>query len=526
MKSNLPITNTERSFDGELRIVSTTDKKGTTTYANDHFIALSGFSKEELYGKNHNIVRHPDMPPLAFADLWTTIKTGKPWMGIVKNRCKNGDYYWVDAYVTPIFEGSEIVGYQSVRTTPDRAHVNTADGLYRKIRENRFSLLDKLSWLKPGTKGKLVITQISSLLAVFFMLKASGVTSSPALIVGMLFVLVVSVFITYQIMIPWKKAAAHARSIFSNDVARAVYTRRSDELGDMQLTMLALQAKVKTILVRVNDTVSALNKAAGISREISQSNSENAQKQLDEVSQVATAMNEMSAAVQEISNRADMTSQNTDNAKENSQKGVLTASEALGAMEALVKRVEEAADVIQDLNMESNAIGGMVDVIRDIAEQTNLLALNAAIEAARAGEQGRGFAVVADEVRTLASRTQQSTGEIQKIVEQLQRRASAAVDEMSKAREQGNSATALVESAAEALAEVSASVAGINDMNTEVAAATEEQGAVAEEINRNINNISSLAEQTVVSATSAREASEDLENESGKLNAIVWQFGD
>ncbi len=526
MKSNLPITNTERSFDGELRIVSTTDKKGTTTYANDHFIALSGFSEEELYGKNHNIVRHPDMPPLAFADLWETIKAGKPWMGIVKNRCKNGDYYWVDAYVTPIFDGSEIVGYQSVRTTPERAHVNTADRLYRKIRENRFSLLDKLAWLKPGTKGKLVITQISSLLAVFLMLKASGITFSLPLMAGMLFVLAVSVLATYQIMMPWKKAAAHARSIFSNDVARAVYTRRSDELGDMQLTILALQAKVKTILVRVNDTVSALNQAAGISREISQSNSENAQKQLDEVSQVATAMNEMSAAVQEISNRADMTSQNTDNAKENSRKGVLTASEALGAMEALVKRVEDAASVIQDLNMESNAIGGMVDVIRDIAEQTNLLALNAAIEAARAGEQGRGFAVVADEVRTLASRTQQSTGEIQKIVEELQRRASAAVDEMSKAREQGNSATALVESAAEALAEVSDSVAGINDMNTEVAAATEEQGAVAEEINRNINNISSLAEQTVVSATSAREASEDLENESGKLNAIVWQFGD
>ncbi|HEB57450.1 MAG TPA: PAS domain-containing protein [Gammaproteobacteria bacterium] len=525
MKNNLPVTNTERTFDGELRIVSTTDKKGITTYANDHFITLSGFSEEEIYGKNHNIVRHPDMPPIAFADLWATIKTGKPWMGIVKNRCKNGDYYWVDAYVTPIFEGSEIVGYQSVRTTPKREHVNTADGLYRKIRENRFSLGDKLANLKPGMAGKLVITQISSLLLVFFMLWLSGGVFSLAVIATMLFVLGASVFLTCQMIKPWKKAAAHARSIFSNDIARAVYTRRSDELGDMQLAILALQARVKTILVRVNDTVSALNRAAGISREISESNSENAQKQLDEVSQVATAMNEMSAAVQEIANRADMTSQNTDNAKENSQKGALIATEALGAMEALVKRVEDAADVIQELNVESNAIGSMVDVIRDIAEQTNLLALNAAIEAARAGEQGRGFAVVADEVRTLASRTQQSTSEIQKIVEQLQQRASAAVDEMSRARGQGNSATELVESAAEALAEVSGSIAGINDMNTEVAAATEEQGVVAEEINRNINNISSLAEQTVVSATSARQASEDLENETAKLNAVVWQFG-
>ena len=526
MKKNSPVTNTERSFDGEIRIVSTTDKKGITTYANEHFIALSGFSEEELYGKNHNIVRHPDMPPVAFADLWDTIKAGKPWMGIVKNRCKNGDHYWVDAYVTPVFEDSEIVGYQSVRTTPDREHVKTADDLYRKIRENRFSIFDKLGWLKPGMRGKLIATQVSALLAVFLILMETGVTPSVVLLAGMLLVLAGTVFITYQIMRPWKKAAAHARSVFSNDIARAVYTRRSDELGDMQLTILALQARIKTILVRVNDAVNVLNKTVRTSRTISESNSENAQKQLDEVSQVAAAINEMSAAVREIANRADMTSQNTDNAKENSQKGALTATEALGSMEALVKRVEDAAGVIQELNAESKAIGGMVDVIRDIAEQTNLLALNAAIEAARAGEQGRGFAVVADEVHTLASRTQQSTGEIQKIVEQLQQKASAAVDEMSNACEQGNSATELVESAAEALAEVSGSVAGINDMNTGVAEATEEQGVVAEDINRNITNIGEVAEQTVVSAASAREASEALENETAKLNAMIWQFGD
>jgi len=526
MKKNLPVTSTERSFDGELRIVSTTDKKGITTYANEHFIALSGFSEEELYGKNHNIVRHPDMPPIAFADLWDTIKAGGPWMGVVKNRCKNGDYYWVDAYVTPIFEGSEIVGYQSVRTTPNREHVKTADGLYRKIRENRFSLLDKLGWLKLGMRGKLIATQISVLLAVIIMMTGTETTLSLTLMAGMLLVLAGGVFATYQIMKPWTKAAAQARSIFSNDIARAVYTRRSDELGDMQLAILALQARIKTILVRVNDAASALNNAASISRTISENNSENSQKQLDEVSQVAAAMNEMSAAVHEIANRADMTSQNTDDAKENSRKGALTATEALGAMEALVQRVEIAAGVIQELSVESNAIGGMVDVIRDIAEQTNLLALNAAIEAARAGDQGRGFAVVADEVRTLASRTQQSTGEIQKIVEQLQQKADAAVDEMSKASEQGNSATSLVESAAEALAEVSGSVAGINDMNTEVAEATEEQGVVAEDINRNITNIGNMAEQTAVSAASAREASEALENETAKLNAMVWQFGD
>ena len=525
MKINLPVTNRERTFDGELRIVSTTDKKGITTYANDHFIAISGYSEEELYGKNHNIVRHPDMPPIAFADLWNTIKTGKPWMGIVKNRCKNGDFYWVDAYVTPIFEGDEIVGYQSVRTTPNREHVKTAEALYRKIRENRVSLLDKLAFLRLGTRGKLIAIQLVSMLSLLLLLRAGGVALSPLLLAAALALVAGSALLVQMVMRPWQKAAAYARSVFSNDVARAVYTRRTDELGDMQLAILALQAKIKTILVRVDDATAVLKKAADASKAISENNFSNARKQLDEVSQVATAMNEMSAAVQEIANRADQTSQNTDNAKAESQKGALTATEALGAMEALVQRVEKAAGVIQELNSESNAIGGMVDVIRDIAEQTNLLALNAAIEAARAGEQGRGFAVVADEVRTLASRTQHSTGEIQRVVEQLQEKAAAAAEEMSQACGQGGSATELVESAAEALAEVSGSVAGINDMNTEVAAATEEQSTVAEEINRNITNISNLADETVASATSAREASEAMEQESRKLERMVSQFG-
>ncbi len=526
MKKNLPVTDTERTFKGVLRIVSTTDKKGSVSYVNKDFIEISGFSEEELKGKNHNIVRHPDMPPIAFGDLWETIKTGKPWMGIVKNRCKNGDYYWVDAYVTPVFEKDAIIGYQSVRITPRSEYVQSANRLYKKIRENRFSLLDKLSWLKPGIKARLIAIQVISFIAVIAILTASEVNISLAGLLSIFVVLSVSVALVNQVMRPLTKAAAEARSIFSNGIARTVYTRRSDELGDIQLAIIALQARIKTILVRVNEALVILKKSAYTSSGISENSFSSAQTQLDEVSQVATAMNEMSTAVHEISSRANQTSKSTDDARENSQKGALTATEALGGMEALINRVEAAARVIHELSEESNAIGGMVDVIRDIAEQTNLLALNAAIEAARAGEQGRGFAVVADEVRTLASRTQQSTGEIQKIVEQLQQKAAAAVGEMALASEKGNAASELVETAAEALAEVAGSVAGINDMNTEVAAATEEQGAVAEEINRNITNISNLAEQTLDSASVAREACHSLENETAKLNTMVRQFGD
>ncbi|HEC18817.1 MAG TPA: PAS domain-containing protein, partial [Gammaproteobacteria bacterium] len=133
MKKNLPVTGKEKSYSDHIKIISTTTPKGILDSINEDFIYTSGFSEEELLGKSHNVVRHPDMPPAAFDDLWKTIKAGKPWMGIVKNRCKNGDHYWVDAYVTPIFQGGEITGYQSVRVKPEREYVYRAEKVYKRL---------------------------------------------------------------------------------------------------------------------------------------------------------------------------------------------------------------------------------------------------------------------------------------------------------------------------------------------------------------------------------------------------------
>lgn len=136
-EKNYPVTGKERDYSPDIRIISTTDLKGILTYSNDDFKQVSGFTEEELVGKNHNVVRHPDMPPAAFADLWTTVKAKKPWMGIVKNRCKNGDHYWVNAYVTPLFENNEICGYQSVRTKPQKDQIERAERFYNKINSGK-----------------------------------------------------------------------------------------------------------------------------------------------------------------------------------------------------------------------------------------------------------------------------------------------------------------------------------------------------------------------------------------------------
>lgn len=162
MKINLPVTNTEREVKASQNILSTTDLKGAITYVNPDFIAISGFDEDELIGRNHNVVRHPDMPPAAFDSLWTNMKAGQPWMGMVKNRCKNGDHYWVDAFVMPIRENGTAVEYQSVRFKAERSWVQRAETIYKRLREGKgFSVSP---WCRVGLVSKLVVANLLALL--------------------------------------------------------------------------------------------------------------------------------------------------------------------------------------------------------------------------------------------------------------------------------------------------------------------------------------------------------------------------
>src|SRR5699024_2663108 len=215
-------------------------------------------------------------------------------------------------------------------------------------------------------------------------------------------------------------------------------------------------------------------------------------EQRTETDMVASAMNEMSTTVQEVARNTAQTAEASQGADDESKAGVLVAEEAIRGIEELIVEIESAAQVVQQVEADTESISAVLDVIQGIAEQTNLLALNAAIEAARAGEQGRGFAVVADEVRTLASRTQNSTEEIQDMIERLQNGVKRAVGAMTDAQERAKVGSECVEKASQSLHVIAAEVTTINDMNTQVATAAEEQSAVAEEINRNITTISDI----------------------------------
>ncbi|MFI8740575.1 methyl-accepting chemotaxis protein [Stutzerimonas zhaodongensis] len=308
------------------------------------------------------------------------------------------------------------------------------------------------------------------------------------------------------------------------DLSRTVAVHAQDEVGAMGTAFNRMIFKFRNSLEAVAAVTHQLGEVSNRVSSVAEKTQTAVMEQRSETDMVASAMNEMSATVQEVARHANETASASSGADEESRVGVALATEALDGIEVLIQDIEKAAQVIKQVETDSVSIGMVLNVINGIAEQTNLLALNAAIEAARAGEQGRGFAVVADEVRTLASRTQKSTEEIQRTIEQLQNGVRNAVQAMEGAQVRAHSGSDCVAKTAQSLTVIAGEVNTINGMNTQIATAAEEQSAVAEEINRNITTISTIADTTLADASQTSQISEELVQLAAELNRLVSQF--
>ena len=524
MKNNQPVSTNQVLFSEDDELISTTDLKGIITSCNDAFVQVSGYAREELIGKNHNIIRHPDMPPLAFKDMWDNLKAGKHWMGIVKNRTKNGDFYWVDAYVTPIFEKGTAIGYESVRRVPSKERVKRAERVYAEINSSKtFSIASFIDSLSIQARGLVAhaLSLMVGLLMAFFIFGQQSVWFIPTILVvtpAIFYLLRQFVFSSLD------KAVKLSNQEVKNPLMALIYTGRSDHVGQILLPVELLKAKLLTMLGRVREE--SINIETNAEQSASELTSVDAaiREQASRTEQVATAMTEMTSAVQEVARNTSHAAIAAKNTDQFSKEGVGHAEAVAKGIEVLNSTFSELAAVISKLVLNTDNIGSVVDVIKGVAEQTNLLALNAAIEAARAGEQGRGFAVVADEVRTLAARTQASTQEINEMIETLHEAASEADLVMKRTQQQVVESEEKVSNAISSLQQIAEQVGELSNLNIQIAASVDEQSTVSADVDKNIVEISHSAEAVTQASSSAMTLADSLSDKSHQMHDMVERF--
>lgn len=515
MRENLPVTGKERTFDPESRLISTTSLKGVIEHVNDDFCTVAGFARDELIGQAHNIIRHPDMPPAVFADFWATLEAGNPWMGVVKNRCKNGDHYWVTAYVAPLYHDGRKIGYQSVRTCPDRALVERAEQLYKRMWRGTGRRLPHLD-----QRGRTALGMAAGVVGGFGAATLGGVAGVTAGVVLVALAWPAAALINARL----RQAHAAAEAVYDNAVGRLVYGGGHDEAAQVLLSLAMHQARERTLLGRVGDFTGRLQQA-GRDAETSAARSGAAiDSQQDEIGQVATAMNEMSSTVAEVSSNTGHAAAQANAAHQQAGDCQRVTEKTATAMATLAAETEGASRAIQELVQETDGIHSILDTIRGISEQTNLLALNAAIEAARAGESGRGFSVVAEEVRKLSARTGEATGEIDTVLGRVKESAEAAGSVMARGQASSAEVRELTSQAGDAAKGVLSAVEEISDLNTQIASSAEEQSATAEEINRNITRVNERFAETSDAAGTARETAEELLTMVNDLDNLIREY--
>ncbi|MDO8050267.1 methyl-accepting chemotaxis protein [Janthinobacterium sp. SUN211] len=518
MRLNLPVSDTEINLSDTETIVSTTDLQGNITYANPYFIAVSGYSAEELIGAPQNILRHPDMPVEAFADFWATIRSGRSWSGMVKNRCKNGDYYWVLANVTPVVEDGVAVGYMSVRTKPTRQQVAQASALYARIKAGqadgivisqgaavRTDWLARFARLRDLPLGKRIGWNLGLLSLVLLLQLAWNAGVLPAGAAGWLTGLSVAALgatlyfwhsLHRAVLQPLQQARQACDVMAGGDLTGELDTTRRDEMGQLLRSLRQLRVNLHSIVGDVRGNFLRISMA---SQEIAAGNmdlSGRTEAQASALQQTASSMEQLAATVQ----------QNSGNA--------VQASDMAGKVHGLAGRggeiVGQMVSMMADIDASSKKIGDITGIIEGIAFQTNILALNAAVEAARAGDQGRGFAVVAGEVRSLAHRSAAAATEIKQLIT-----ASLA---------QVQAGAKLAQQAGASSAEMLGAVQGVHGIMEEIASASREQSHGIGQVNMAVTQMDEVTQQNAALVEESAAASASLQDQTLQLEQAMALF--
>ncbi|POA97809.1 chemotaxis protein [Chromobacterium sinusclupearum] len=521
MKKNFPVTGMERRFESGL-IVSKTDLKGIVTHVNDAFVEISGFSREELLGSSHNIVRHPDMPPILFEDLWRTLQRQSPWRGLVKNRCKNGDHYWVDALVVPVREEGQLTGYMSVRSPARREAVAQAERLYPQLLQG--ASLPRRQ--RHGMEENMMRRLFAAALFLALLSQAALAGNAAAWLAGGLGALTVALWQGFEL---WRgqrqrQLLQACENIAEGRLDQPLSINGRGESGRLESALACMQVHLKVVIDELQMTARDLEQDAkhlnGTLHGV-----------VERVAAGAGNVDSMCAAIEQLSSSIEQVASHAGDTAKLSQSSSATLSHSAGQMAlaselsaATVNTVNRAQDSIQSLTGSIGSINQVAQAIHEIAEQTNLLALNAAIEAARAGETGRGFAVVADEVRKLAERTSISTGEIKQLVARVRQASDASVEAMHKVCNETHAGSTAQQETHARLEDILAAVHRVSAMMQDIAATNSQQSATANQLTGQMQDIVQQLEATHRHIDNAHGTVSDFNRRAQRLSRMAAHF--
>ena len=513
MRTNLPVSQREYQFPASETLLSTTDTASHLTYANAAFVRTSGFETDELIGQPHNVVRHPDMPVEAFADMWRSLKEGQSWTALVKNRRKDGDHYWVRANAAPMRRNGQVTGYLSVRTKPSRDEVEATESLYRRFREGKatgFSFhrglivrtgllrwMSALQLLPTAWRVRLPLLAVGSVMG--FAVAYSGLSGVALAAVGATIaggLLLADWFIESQITSPLGKILGVAQQVASGEAGANLGLNRCDEIGLISRAINQSGLNLQSLVSDVYEQVSGVQVA---SKEIASANSDlssRTEQTASSLEQTAAAMEQQTAAVRQNAESAQQASQLANTATVVAGKGGEAVNNVVSTMALISESSRKIADII-----------GVID---GIAFQTNILALNAAVEAARAGDMGRGFAVVASEVRSLAGRSAAAAKEIKALID----------DSVEKV----GSGSRLVADAGQTMTEVVGQVKRVNDLIAEITVSSKEQTLGISQVGQAVAQLDEMTQQNAAMVEQSSAAASSMSAQAQRLMDAVKVF--
>ncbi|MCA6216360.1 PAS domain-containing protein [Ideonella sp. B7] len=514
MRVNLPVTQQQFPIPAGSLLVSTTDEQGRITHCNRAFVEVSGYEYDELIHQPHNLIRHPDMPPEAFKDMWSTIGRGRPWSGVVKNRRKNGDHYWVMAHVVPIMKNGKPTGYMSVREEASPEDVRAAEALYAQITQGRETGRHRLKLHAgrvrylgprdlPNLLHRLTLTQrlAAGLGAVVVcMLGASALVPAAPI-----WAAAATAALGSAVVVTWFHQSVQRRmddaEQFANDLAGCNLASSIDQVHPHPLSGLTralshIQMNLRAVIGDARAEVAGTTDSIGEIARGSKDLSERTEAQASAVQRTAASMEQMAGTVQ----------QTAQTAAQVQRQSLDTASAATQGGEAMTR----VGTTISSIDEASHKVASIVQIIESLAFQTNILALNAAVEAARAGEQGRGFAVVAGEVRALARRSGEAATEIRALI--------------GRSVEQVEQGTRQVADANQTIHRTVAEVQRVGEMIREISAATAEQSTGLSEVNTAVADLEQMTQANAALVEQTAAAVEVLHHRTDALRRSVQVF--